>query len=139
MNEIIPLEVVNLCRCFHFWDFEFNLEKRKRIENDIISGKRRMFVYRYEGEYVAGISLSICDEDTCCISYLSVEEKHQNKGIGTALLKFACNYATEFNIKRALLEVDYGNIRAKKLYHGLGFSDDEINPQGRIRMIKHLT
>lgn len=42
MNEIIPLKVENLCKCFSFWDFEFNMEKRKRIENDIISGKRRM-------------------------------------------------------------------------------------------------
>ncbi len=58
LNEIIQLEVANLHKCFRFLDFEFNMEKRKRIENDIIS---------------------------------------------------------------------------------LGFSDDEINSQSRIRMIKHLT
>lgn len=139
MNEIIPLEVANICRCFRFWDFEFNIEKRKRIENDIIRRKRSMFVYEYAGEYVAGVSLSTCDEDTCCISYLAVQENYQNKGIGTALIKYACDYAKGLNIKRVLLEVDYGNIRAKKLYQRLGFSDDEINPQSRIRMIKYLT
>lgn len=139
MNAIIPLEVSNLCKCFGFWDFENNTEKRKRIENDIISKKRSMFVYEYEGKYVAGVSLSICDEDTCCISYLAVEENYQNKGIGTALIKFVCDYAKELNFKRVLLEVDYVNIRAKKLYQRLGFSDDKINPQSRITMTKHLT
>lgn len=139
MNEIIPLEVAKLCKCFRFWDFENNMEKRKRIENDIISKKRSMFVFEYEGKYVAGVSLSTCDEDTCCISYLAVEENYQNKGIGTALIKFACDYAKNLNFKRVLLEVDYSNKRAKKLYQRLGFSDDEINLQSRIRMIKHLT
>lgn len=139
MNEIIPLEAANLCKCFCFWDFEFNMEKRKRIENDIMSGKRSMFVYEYEGEYVAGISISTYDEDTCCISYLAVEENYQNKGIGTALIKFACDYAKELIFKRILLEVDDSNIRAKKLYQRLGFLVDEMELQGRIRMIKHLT
>ncbi len=138
MNKIIRLEVANLCRCFHFWDFEFNMEKRKRIENDIISGKRSMFVYEHAEKYVAGVSLSTCDEDTCCISYLAVDENYQNKGIGTALIKFACDYAKDLNFKRVCLEVDYSNIRAKKLYQRLGFSDDKINSQSRIRMIKHL-
>lgn len=139
MDKIIQLGVANLRKCFRFWDFEFNMEKRKRIENDIISGKRSMFVYVYAGKYVAGISLSTCDEDTCYISYLAVEENYQNKGIGTALIKFACDYAKDLNFKRVCLEVDYGNKRAKKLYQELGFSDDEINLQSRIRMIKHLT
>lgn len=139
MNEIIPLEVANLCKCFRFWDFENNMEKRRRIENDIISKKRSMFVYEHAGKYVAGVSLSTCDEDTCCISYLAVEENYQNKGIGTDLIKFVCDYAKDLNLKRAVLEVDYSNKRAKKLYQRLGFSDDEINPQSRIRMIKHLT
>ena len=135
---IIRLEVAGLYRCFCFWDFEFNIEKRKRIENDIISRKRSMFVYEYAGKYVGGVSLSTYDEETGCISYLAVEGNYQNKGIGTALIKFACDYAKDLNFKRVLLEVDYGNIRAKKLYQRLGFLDDELNPQSRIRMIKHL-
>lgn len=139
VNEIIRLEAANLCRCFQFWDFEFNMEKRKRIENDIISRKRSMFVYEYEGKYVAGVSLSTYDEDTCCMSYLVVEENYQNKGIGTALIKFACDYAKDLNFKKVLLEVDYANIRAKQLYQRLGFLDDEMSPQSRIRMIRYLT
>lgn len=139
MNEIIPLEAENLCECFRFWDFEFNMEKRKRIENDIISGKRSMYVFEYAGKYIAGVSISAYDQDACCISYLAVEENYQNKGIGTTLIKFACDYAKDRNFKKVLLEVDYGNVRAKKLYQELGFSDGEINLQSRIRLVKHLT
>lgn len=78
MNEIIQLEPANLDRCFRFWDFEFNIEKRKRIESDLVSGKRSIFVYVYAGKYIAGVSLSVYDEDTCLI-YLAVEERYQNK------------------------------------------------------------
>lgn len=28
MNEIIPLEAEKLYKCFRFWDFEFNMEKK---------------------------------------------------------------------------------------------------------------
>lgn len=139
MNKIIPLEAENLCKCFRFWDFELNMEKRKRIENDIISGKRSMYVFEYAGEYIAGVSISAYVQDACCISYLAVEENYQNKGIGTALIKFVCDYAKDRNFKKVLLEVDYDNVGAKKLYKKLGFSDGGINPQSRIRMIKHLT
>lgn len=68
-----------------------------------------MFVYEYAGKYVAGVSLCICDEDTCCISYLAVEENYQSKGIGTALINFACDYAKDLNFKRALLREDVWN------------------------------
>lgn len=61
MNEIIPLEAEKLYKCFRFWDFEFNMEKRKRIENDIISGKRSMYVFEYAGKYIAGVSISAYD------------------------------------------------------------------------------
>ncbi|MDE7293126.1 MAG: GNAT family N-acetyltransferase [Oscillospiraceae bacterium] len=139
MNKIIRLETANLSMCFRFWDFEFNIEKRKRIESDILSGNRSMFVYVYAGEYVAGVSLSVYDEGTYLISYLAVEERYQNKGCGTALIEFACAYAKARNQKRILLEVDFDNIRAKRLYQKLGFSAEEANPQNRIRMIKYLT
>ena len=98
-----------------------------------------MFVYEYAGKYIGGVSLSTYNQDTCCISYLAVEENYQNKGIGTALIKFACDYAKDLNFKKVLLEVDYDNIRAKNLYQRLGFWDDEMNPQSRIRMIRYLT
>lgn len=139
MNEIIPLEAEKLYKCFRFWDFEFNMEKRKRIENDIISGKRSMYVFEYAGKYIAGVSISAYDQDACYISYLAVEENYRNKGIGTALIKFACDYAWNRNFKKILLEVDYDNVGARKLYQKLGFSDGEINLQSRISMIKHLT
>lgn len=138
MNEIIRLEAANLRRCFGFWDFEFNAEKRKRIEGEIVSGKRRMFVYVYEGEYVAGVSLSAYDEDAYLMSYLVVEEGYRNKGIGTVLIKFACAYANDQSAKRVLLEVDNDNIKARELYQKLGFSESKTNSQSRIRMIKHL-
>lgn len=138
MNQIIRLEAVNLHKCFSFWDFERNMEKRKRIENDIVSGKRTMFVYVYAEEYVAGISLSIMKKDTCLISYLAVEEGYRNKGIGTSLIKFVCNYAMNHDSKRVLLEVDFENMGAKKLYQKMGFSEKKISPQGRVRMVKYL-
>lgn len=137
-GKIIPLEAANLCRCFDFWDFEFNMEKRERIESDMNSGRRSMFVFAHEERYVGGVSLSALDENTCCISYLAVEEGCKNKGIGTALIKYVCDYAKNLNFKKVWLEVDYANIRAKELYQRLGFSDDEGNPQSRIRMTKYL-
>lgn len=138
MDGIIRLEAANLSKCFRFWDFEFDREKRKRLESDIASGKRSMFVYVYDREYVGGISLSAYGEDTYLISYLAVEEPYRNKGCGTALIKFACAYAKERNQKRVLLEVDCDNIGAKKLYQKLGFSSERSDLQNRIRMIKYL-
>lgn len=59
-----------------------------------------MYVFEYAGKYIAGVCISTYNQDTCCILYLTVEE----------------NYAKDLNSKKVLLEVDYGNIRAKKLY-----------------------
>ena len=32
MNEIIPLKVENLCKCFSFWDFELTWKKENGLK-----------------------------------------------------------------------------------------------------------
>lgn len=138
MGEIVQIQIEQLSKCFGFWDFKNDVKKRKHIECDITSGKRSMFAYVQDEKYIAGMSLSVYDEDTYLISYLSVEKEHQSMGIGTKMMNFAWKYVKQQKKKRMFLEVDYENVKAKNFYKKMGFIENGIGHKGRVCMIKKL-
>jgi len=107
--------------CFSFWDFKYNMEKRKRIECEIVDNTRRMYAFVLNDQYIAGMSLRPVDQKTIYLSYLVVQEKWRNQGIGTQMIEYACQTSKQEGYSYIVLTVNQDNTKAEKLYKRLGF------------------
>ncbi len=121
-NSIKRLQRGDIHKCFSFWDFENNFKKRDRIEFEVDNKIRTMYAYILNDKYVAGISLSPMDNKTIYLSYLAVNEEYRNQGIGTKMIRFACQISKNEGYSYVVLKVDNDNSEAEKLYKKLGFS-----------------
>ena len=54
-NRIKRIDCSKIQNCFSFWDFEKNIEKRKRIEIEVENNIRIMYAYILNKRYIAGI------------------------------------------------------------------------------------
>ncbi len=120
-NNIKRLQRSDIQKCFSFWDFENNLEKRKRIECEVENEIRTMYAYILKDKYVAGMSLSSMDNKTIYLSYLVVNEEYRNQGIGTKMIRYACRTSKKEGYSYIVLNVDNDNMDAERLYKKLGF------------------
>lgn len=134
MNSIKRLQLNEIQNCFSFWDFEDNLEKRKRIESEIVNDIRRMYAYILNSEYVAGMSLHPLENNTIYLSYLVVKERYRNQGIGTKMIQYACQISKNKGYSYIILNVDNDNPNAKRLYEKLGFVAVETDNSGKTKM-----
>ena len=134
MNSIKRLQLNELQNCFSFWDFEDNLEKRKRIECEIATEKRMMYAHILNGEYVAGMSLCPTENNTIYLSYLVVRREYRNQGIGTKMIKYACQIGKNKRYSYIILNVDKDNPGAERLYEKLGFVAIGTDQQGKTKM-----
>lgn len=74
-----------------------------RSLNDLYDDLRDYFVYEENGKILGTCALHIYWEDLAEIRSLAVEEKEQNKGIGSILVKEALAEAKELNIKQVFV------------------------------------
>lgn len=138
MNNIKQLQLNEIQNCFSFWDFEDNSEKRKRIENEIVNDRRRMYAYILNSEYVAGMSLYPLENNTIYLSYLVVKEGYRNQGIGTKMIQYACRISKNKGYSYIMLNVDDDNLNAERLYEKLGFVEAETDNLGKTKMKMQL-
>ena len=134
MNNIKRLQVHEIQNCFSFWDFEDNLEKRKRLESEIVNDRRRMYAYILNSEYVAGMSLYPLENNTIYLSYLVVKGGYRNQGIGTKMIQYACQISKNKGYSHIMLNVDNDNPNAERLYEKLGFVAVETDDSGKTKM-----
>lgn len=139
MNNMKRLQVHEIQNCFSFWDFEDNLEKRKRLESEIVNDRRRMYAYILNSEYVAGMSLYPLENNTIYLSYLVVKGGYRNQGIGTKMIQYACQISKNKGYSHIMLNVDNDNPNAERLYEKLGFVVVETDDSGKTKMRMNST
>lgn len=120
-NSIKRIQCSEIQNCFSFWDFENDLEKRKRIEHEVENKIRIMYAYILNGTYIAGMSLYPMDKKTIYLSYLVVNKEYRNQGIGTKMIRYARQISKKDGYSYIVLNVDNDNTEAKRLYEKLGF------------------
>lgn len=134
MNYIKRLQFNEIQNCFSFWDFEDNLEKRKRLESEIVNNTRRMYAYILNSQYVAGMSLHPLENNTIYLSYLVVKGGYRNQGIGTKMIEYACQISKNKGYTYIMLNVDTDNLNAERLYKKMGFVAVETDNSGKTEM-----
>jgi predicted N-acetyltransferase YhbS len=67
---------------------------------------------------IIGIGTAILYKDTCWIAHLIVKDKHRNKGIGTKILNYLCDYCENNGCKTILL---FATEMGYPLYKKYGF------------------
>lgn len=80
-----------------------------------------MYAYILKDKYVAGMSLSPMDNKTIYLSYLVVNEEYRNQGIGTKMIRYACQTSKKEGYSCIVLNVDNDNTETERLYKKLGF------------------
>ncbi|MWC29458.1 GNAT family N-acetyltransferase [Paenibacillus sp. MMS18-CY102] len=81
------------------------------------------------------------DEDEYYIDSVAVFAAYRGLGIAKALLQSAEDAGAAHGYKRIALNVEYGNDRAHRLYHSLGYVQDKdvpINGHAYRHMVKPL-
>ena len=92
-----------------------------------------------QGEMVAFLSIEVHHEEDeyIYLDDLSVTEAYRDKGIGTALIRNAEEYAKEIQISEICFHVEKSNTEAFRLYQRLGYEIYE-DQGSRYLMIKHI-
>lgn len=117
-------------KCNNIWDMK-NSPFTERFYNEILDGKRHVFIYKENGTFLAEGALVTQHEDPdytipnkrIYLSRMIVKREYRNKGIGTIMLKFLINKAKEMGYIEISLGVDLDNNAALHLYKKHGFTE----------------
>ena len=136
-HNIIEIYPKDFYKCFTFWDFEDDKKKQNKLSDEIYNGRRKMFVYSIDEEYVGGFSISLKDDaEGWFLSYLTIKESLRNKGIGSYIIDYSIEYVKNMGERNIYLRVHRNNIDARRLYERKGFILFDDTVSHRITMIK---
>ncbi len=82
----------------------------------IVDGLKFSFIY-----FLDHLVLADTNDDVLYIAEIAVDESQRGKGIGTKILKQIIKTAKEKGFKRIVLDADFRNEGAFKLYESIGF------------------
>ena len=135
--KIIEIYPKDFYKRFSFWDFWDDSDKQSRLVDEICRGRRKMFAYLSNDEYVGGFSISLKNDAAgWFLSYLTINEKLRNRGIGSYIIDFSVDLVKKMGEQNIYLRVRRDNIAARRLYERKGFVlfDDAV--LHRITMVK---
>ncbi len=107
---------------------------RARLEREMRSGKRKMYVWQENNEPLGGMSLQKMGKGEMRLSFLVVREDKQGRGIGGTLVDEACRLSRAAGCTALTLEVRLGNLRAMRLYLKKGFREEKKGLLDRAQM-----
>ncbi len=148
--NIIKLQPEDYSKCSNIWDMHRNCENAKKWYDELVEGKRIIFVYIENGEFIGEGALVLHNSDPdytipgkrVYLSRMIVKAQYRNQGIGGIVLDFLINYAKELGFEEISVGVDIDNIVAKHLYEKKGFTniifegEDELGKY--IKILKKL-
>jgi ribosomal protein S18 acetylase RimI-like enzyme len=117
--------------------FEVNLEAEQTMLASASDRGDLILIARAEGEVVGWVTLlhprAEFMQHTADLG-MGVVGPWRGRGIGSALMQYALEYAAERGIEKVRLGVRSGNARAEALYHAFGFVEEGY----RLRDVKDL-
>jgi len=138
-HNIIEIYPKDFQKCFSFWDFENDIVTQKQLSGEISNGRRKMFVYSLNHEWIGGFSISLKnDAQGWFLSYLTLKEEFRNNGIGSHIIDYSVNFVKKMGEQSIYLRVHRDNIAAKRLYERKGFVLYDDTVAHRITMAKSV-
>ena len=72
-------------------------------------------------EFIDNKTLAICNNDDLYLAEIAVAEGYRGQGLATKLINMLINKAKNEGYQRVILDVDFKNPKALKLYQKIGF------------------
>jgi ribosomal protein S18 acetylase RimI-like enzyme len=143
IEKIVELDPQDIEKCYCIWDIK---GKQETLQTEMQQCKRKMFVYIKNEMIVGGGSIVWDNGDInrtspfkrAYLSYLVVEEKFRNQGIGTKLIDYMSKYVIESGVTEITIYVEKSNPRAKELYLRKGFKEIVLEKADRTLLLKRL-
>ena len=128
--EIIQLDPKDYYKCAAIWDMKRDPKRTRNWLKQIESGKRVVFVYTENGEFIGEAALVFDNGDRdytipgqrVCLSRMIVKSERRDEGIGGVLIDFLIEKAKGLGFSEMSLGVDKANARAQHLYEKKGFT-----------------
>ena len=128
--KIEPLRLEDYHKCSNIWNMKAQPLTEKWRE-EIASGNRNVFIYKINGEFIGegALVLDTGDPDYTIsgqrvyVSRMIVKKEYRNRGIGSEILEFLINKATELGFVEMTIGVDKDNENAMHLYRKYGFTE----------------
>ena len=103
----------------------------EKWRGEIAQGNRLVFVYKINGEFIdeGALVLDTSDPDYTIdskrvyVSRMIVKKEYRGRGIGSEILEFLINKATEMGFSEMTIGVDKDNENALNLYRKYGFTE----------------
>ena len=128
--SIEPLSPADYCKCSNIWDMKSQPLADKWLD-EIKSGNRLVYIYKINGEFVgegalvfdAGDPDYTVPDKRVYVSRMIVKKEYRNRGIGSEILKYLINKATDMGFEEMTIGVDKDNKIALNLYGKFGFNE----------------
>lgn len=127
---IEPLKLEDYNKCSNIWNMKAQ-PLAEKWRGEIADGNRLVFVYKINDEFIGegALVLDTGDPDYTVagqrvyISRMIVKKEYRGRGIGSEILEFLINKATEMGFSEMTIGVDKDNENALHLYRKYGFTE----------------
>lgn len=126
--QIIKIDIDEYPKCRNIWNMENNPYSEK-FKKQIINGERFVYIYTVNGAFIAEGNLVINEADPdyfipdkrIYLSHMITKKEYRNQGIGSIMLDYLINQASDMGYSEIALGVDIDNCNAIHLYKKKGF------------------
>ena len=128
--KIEPLKLEDYHKCSNIWNMKTQ-PLAEKWRGEIADGNRLVFIYKINGEFIGegALVLDTSGPDytipgqSVYVSRMIVEKEYRGRGIGSEILEFLINKATEMGFSEMTIGVDKDNEKALHLYRKYGFTE----------------
>lgn len=150
MGKIRKLTPKEYEKCSAIWDMGNNPELAALWKEELVLGKRLIFVYEENGDFLGEGALVLENDDPdytipgkrAYVSRMMVREEYRGRGIGGAILEVLFREAEKRGITELSIGVNVENEGALRLYRRKGFTHQIARGKDEtgeyVKLLAHL-
>ncbi|QJB58278.1 GNAT family N-acetyltransferase [Pseudodesulfovibrio sp. zrk46] len=147
-REALPSDLAFLMQLEQTTFPEHRQSSRESLRRSIASSSQLVVIAERRGRkrcLPIGVAVVFLFKRTLRIYSLAVDERHRVAGVGSSMMQYILDFATNHGYERILLEADINNVRLVEWYSGMGFKPVRSLPdfygpgEHAIKMVLQLT
>jgi Acetyltransferases len=148
--EIVRLDTADYHKCGNIWDMTKQSALAEQFYDEILADNRVVYVCVENGDFIGEGALVFDNGDPdytiperrVYLSRMIVKAERRGVGIGSAILDFLIDKASELGFEEMTVGVDKSNVVARHLYESNGFDTvifDGVDEHGEyVKLLKTL-